>query len=125
MDPQFLPPPHWILSSAHTVDPQFHTYTPHTHTLWMKHTVTLVFLMLHTPQGSQSRNQLLLSQARELTVNAASIPSRIAKMDSTLAQLESGDLKIRVRVLEAERAARRAQIMQVGARAGGRSRCGH
>jgi hypothetical protein len=41
------------------------------------------------------------------------MPLRIAKIDSTLAQLEAGDLKLRVRVLESERAARRAGVLQM------------
>ena len=37
------------------------------------------------------------------------------KIESTMALLETGDLKLRVRVLEAERAARRAGVIQVRA----------
>ncbi len=47
---------------------------------------------------------------------AAAMPSRIARIDATLAQLEAGDLKLRVRVLEGERAARRAGVLQVSVR---------
>lgn len=41
------------------------------------------------------------------------MPSRVEQMSTTLSSLEAGDLKLRVRALEVERAARRAQIMQV------------
>jgi hypothetical protein len=40
------------------------------------------------------------------------MPLRIARINDTLEQLESGDLRLRVRVLEAERAARRAGVLQ-------------
>lgn len=38
---------------------------------------------------------------------------RVAHMDAFITDLENGDVKLRVRVLEAERAARRAGILQV------------
>lgn len=38
---------------------------------------------------------------------------RVQKMDETLQQLRGGDLKLRVRALELERAARRSSILQV------------
>lgn len=41
------------------------------------------------------------------------MPLRVARIDATLAQLEAGDLKLRVRVLEGERAARRTGVMQM------------
>ena len=43
------------------------------------------------------------------------MPSRVERMSSTLSGLEAGDIKLRVRALEVERAARRATIMQVNA----------
>lgn len=52
-------------------------------------------------------------QASELGQAALQVPLRVARMDALLAQLEGGDLKLRVRVLEAERAARRSGVMQV------------
>jgi hypothetical protein len=52
------------------------------------------------------------SQASELGQQAAAMPSRIARVDATMTALEGGDLKLRVRVLEAERADRRASVMQ-------------
>jgi hypothetical protein len=41
------------------------------------------------------------------------MPLRVQRVDEVIRQLEAGDLKLRVRVLEAERAARRASIMQM------------
>ena len=41
------------------------------------------------------------------------MPTRIGRIDSTLTQLEAGDIKLRVRVLEGERAARRSGILQL------------
>ncbi|KAK4492911.1 hypothetical protein RD792_000238 [Penstemon davidsonii] len=50
------------------------------------------------------------AQARSSTI---SMPSRIQKIEDIVKQLESGDLKLRVRVLESERAARKATILQM------------
>lgn len=40
------------------------------------------------------------------------MPTRVAAISDTIDQITAGDLKLRVRVLEGERAARRAGIMQ-------------
>lgn len=69
-------------------------------------------------QDSGARGLLLdtlQKQAGELGSAAAAMPRRIQRIDTVVEQLESGDLKLRVRVLEAERAARRAGIMQARA----------
>lgn len=42
------------------------------------------------------------------------MPERISYMEKLLKDIDSGEYKLRVRVLEAERAARRQSIMQVG-----------
>ncbi|WIA34166.1 hypothetical protein OEZ86_012526 [Tetradesmus obliquus] len=55
----------------------------------------------------------LQQQATEVTQAAAAMPLRVARIDSTLEQLETGNLKLRVRVLEGERAARRQGVLQV------------
>lgn len=49
----------------------------------------------------------------QVTQAAAAMPLRVARIDSTLEQLETGNLKLRVRVLEGERAARRQGVLQV------------
>ncbi|KAL0320046.1 UNVERIFIED_CONTAM: protein ACTIVITY OF BC1 COMPLEX kinase, chloroplastic [Sesamum radiatum] len=51
------------------------------------------------------------AQARSSTI---SMPYRIQRIEEIVKQLESGDLKLRVRVLESERAARKATILQMG-----------
>ncbi|KAJ9523162.1 hypothetical protein QJQ45_024089 [Haematococcus lacustris] len=72
--------------------------------------------LLACPQDSRGQQSLLVSQlqqqATELGVAAAAMPQRVARMSSLLEQLEAGEVKLRVRVLEAERAARRAGVMQ-------------
>jgi hypothetical protein len=67
---------------------------------------------------SRSRQTFILEQlqqqASDLGQAAAAMPLRVQRIESTMGLLESGDLKLRVRVLEAERAARRAGVLQVG-----------
>jgi hypothetical protein len=41
------------------------------------------------------------------------MPARVQRIDDILTSLEAGDFKLRVRVLEAERAARRSGILQL------------
>eukprot|EP00879_Flechtneria_rotunda_P001676 GHRR01001836.1.p1 GENE.GHRR01001836.1~~GHRR01001836.1.p1 ORF type:complete len:739 (+),score=239.78 GHRR01001836.1:270-2486(+) len=55
----------------------------------------------------------LQQQATEVTQAAAAMPLRVARIDNMLEQLEIGDLKLRVRVLEGERAARKAGVLQI------------
>ncbi|URE35537.1 ABC1 family [Musa troglodytarum] len=50
------------------------------------------------------------NDARDLTI---SMPYRIQRIEEIVGQLESGDLKLRVRVLESERSARRASLLQM------------
>lgn len=67
-------------------------------------------------QDSRGQSTFLLEQlqqqAADLGQAAAAMPMRVQKIESTMALLETGDLKLRVRVLEAERAARRAGVIQ-------------
>ena len=44
--------------------------------------------------------------------NAVQSPRKIASMDETLTKMERGDLKLRVRVLESERAFQRMELVQ-------------
>jgi hypothetical protein len=62
--------------------------------------------------GQRLLLQQLQQQATEMGQAAAAMPLRIARINDTLEQLESGDLRLRVRVLEAERAARRSGVLQ-------------
>ncbi|KAJ7281161.1 hypothetical protein O6H91_Y368700 [Diphasiastrum complanatum] len=52
-------------------------------------------------------------QAVEARDAAVAVPSRVQRIDEFLQQLEAGDVKLRVRVLEAERAARKASALQM------------
>ena len=54
----------------------------------------------------------LQQQAAELGQAAAAVPARVASISDAIDQLTAGELKLRVRVLEGERAARRAGVMQ-------------
>ncbi|XP_042519760.1 protein ACTIVITY OF BC1 COMPLEX KINASE 7, chloroplastic-like [Macadamia integrifolia] len=42
-----------------------------------------------------------------------SMPYRVQRIEEFVKQLETGDLKLRVRVLESERAARKATVLQM------------
>jgi predicted unusual protein kinase regulating ubiquinone biosynthesis (AarF/ABC1/UbiB family) len=68
-------------------------------------------------KSSQSQQAFILdqltSQATEVGAATAAMPLRIQKIERSLRGLELGDWKPRVKVLESERAARRASIMQV------------
>lgn len=65
----------------------------------------------------QGRQEFALEQISKQALAtgqaALEMPSRVEQMSSTLSGLEAGDIKLRVRALEVERAARRASIMQV------------
>ncbi|PRW20222.1 putative aarF domain-containing kinase chloroplastic [Chlorella sorokiniana] len=67
-------------------------------------------------QDSRSQTGFVLEQLQQQAVDlgqaAAAMPMRVQRIESTMALLETGDLKLRVRVLEAERAARRAGVIQ-------------
>ncbi|KOM26422.1 hypothetical protein LR48_Vigan272s001000 [Vigna angularis] len=52
-------------------------------------------------------------QADDARTNSISMPYRVQRIEEFVKQLESGDLKLRVRVLESERAARKATILQM------------
>ncbi|EYU43178.1 hypothetical protein MIMGU_mgv1a016642mg [Erythranthe guttata] len=53
-------------------------------------------------------------QADDATSDTISMPYRIQQIEDIVKQLESGDLKLRVRVLESERAAQKATVLQMG-----------
>ncbi|OAY67466.1 Uncharacterized protein ACMD2_19287 [Ananas comosus] len=52
-------------------------------------------------------------QANDARNSTMSMPYRIQRIEDFVKQLESGDLKLRVRVLESERSARKATILQM------------
>ncbi len=72
--------------------------------------------LLDLRSGSAGAQRFALERlgaaAADAGAAAAAVPARVARADRVLAQLESGELKLRARVLEGERAARRAGIMQ-------------
>uniref|UniRef100_A0A1D1ZLZ5 Uncharacterized protein sll1770 n=1 Tax=Anthurium amnicola TaxID=1678845 RepID=A0A1D1ZLZ5_9ARAE len=55
----------------------------------------------------------LRRQANDARNHTISMPYRIQRIEEFVKQLEAGDLKLRVRVLESERAARKASILQM------------
>lgn len=57
--------------------------------------------------------QEIRKQADDARASTMSMPNRIQQIEEIVKQLESGDLKLRVRVLESERAARKATILQM------------
>ncbi|CAA2956097.1 protein ACTIVITY OF BC1 COMPLEX KINASE 7, chloroplastic-like [Olea europaea var. sylvestris] len=57
--------------------------------------------------------QEIRKQADDARVYTMSMPYRIQRIEDFVKELESGDLKLRVRVLESERAARKATILQM------------
>lgn len=62
--------------------------------------------------GSRYFVEELQRQANDARDATVQMPQRVQRVDQIMRQLESGDLKLRVRSLEAERAARRASVMQ-------------
>ncbi|KAG2719591.1 hypothetical protein I3760_03G273000 [Carya illinoinensis] len=72
--------------------------------------------LLDLKQKQQSGTQLvqeIRKQADNARTSTMSMPSRVQRIEEFVQQLESGDLKLRVRVLESERAARKATIIQM------------
>ncbi|KAM7492429.1 hypothetical protein LguiA_035350 [Lonicera macranthoides] len=57
--------------------------------------------------------QEIRKQADDARAYTMSMPYRVQRIEEFVKQLESGDLKLRVRVLESERAARKATILQM------------
>lgn len=67
-------------------------------------------------EDAQAQQTFLLEQVRKQAIDlgqaTVAMPARVEQMSSTLSGLEGGEIKLRVRALEVERAARRASIMQ-------------
>lgn len=64
-------------------------------------------------QQAGSLVQQIRKQADDARTSTVSMPSRVQKIEEFTKQLEAGELKLRVRVLESERAARKATILQM------------
>lgn len=72
--------------------------------------------LLDIKQQRRSGTQLvqeIRKQADDARTYTISMPYRVQRIEEIVKQLESGDLKLRVRVLESERAARKATILQM------------
>ncbi|XP_059661265.1 protein ACTIVITY OF BC1 COMPLEX KINASE 7, chloroplastic-like [Cornus florida] len=72
--------------------------------------------LLDTRQKQRRGTQLveeIRKQADDARTYTISMPYRVQQIEEIVKQLESGDLKLRVRVLESERAARKATILQM------------
>ncbi|XP_043688426.1 protein ACTIVITY OF BC1 COMPLEX KINASE 7, chloroplastic-like [Telopea speciosissima] len=72
--------------------------------------------LLDLKEKQRSGTQLveeIRRQANDARTYTMSMPYRVQRIEEFVKQLESGDLKLRVRVLESERAARKATILQM------------
>lgn len=72
--------------------------------------------LLDIRQKQRSGTQLveeIRKQADDARTYTLSMPYRVQQIEEFVKQLESGDLKLRVRVLESERAARKATVLQM------------
>jgi len=92
-------------------NPTTHPSTHHTH-----HTEPQPQELLQLKDKSAQQEFVftqLQQQATELGQAAAAMPTRVAAISDTIDQITAGDLKLRVRVLEGERAARRGAVLQL------------
>ncbi|CAK9151860.1 unnamed protein product [Ilex paraguariensis] len=72
--------------------------------------------LLDIRQKRQTGTQLvqeIRKQADDARTYTMSMPYRVQRIEEFVKQLDSGDIKLRVRVLESERAARKATILQM------------
>ncbi|KAA8524879.1 hypothetical protein F0562_011302 [Nyssa sinensis] len=72
--------------------------------------------LLGTRQKQRSGKHLveeITKQAEDARTFTMSMPYRVQRIEEFVKELESGDLKLRVRVLESERAARKATTLQM------------
>ncbi|KAI4305624.1 hypothetical protein L6164_028980 [Bauhinia variegata] len=72
--------------------------------------------LLDSRQKQRTSTQLveeIRKQAYDARSHAISMPHRVQRIEEFVKQLEAGDLKLRVRVLESERAARKATVLQM------------
>ncbi|KAK3184552.1 hypothetical protein Dsin_031838 [Dipteronia sinensis] len=73
--------------------------------------------LLHTkenqPFGTQQLVEEIRKQTDDIRTHTISMPYRVQRIEEFVQQLEAGDLKLCVRVLESERAARKAAMLQM------------
>ncbi|XP_043689300.1 protein ACTIVITY OF BC1 COMPLEX KINASE 7, chloroplastic-like [Telopea speciosissima] len=72
--------------------------------------------LLELKEKQRSRTQLVKEirrQANDARMYTMSMPYKVQRIEEFVKQLESGDLKLRVRVLESERAARKATVLEM------------
>lgn len=72
--------------------------------------------LLDIKQKQRSGTQLvqeIRKQANDARTYTVTMPYRVQRIEEFVNQLEAGDLKLRVRVLESERAARKATVLQM------------
>lgn len=65
------------------------------------------------PRDGTQLVEEIRKQANDARSSTISMPYRIQRIEDFVKQLEAGDLKLRVRVLESERAAKKATILQM------------
>lgn len=65
------------------------------------------------PRNGTQLVEEIRKQANDARSSTISMPYRIQRIEDFVKQLEAGDLKLRVRVLESERAAKKATILQM------------
>lgn len=71
-------------------------------------------LDLKQQRGGTQLVQEIRKQADDARSYTMSMPYRVQRIEEFVKQLEAGDLKLRVRVLESERAAKKATVLQMG-----------
>ncbi|KAL1812977.1 hypothetical protein ACET3Z_023042 [Daucus carota] len=72
--------------------------------------------LLDIKQSQRSGTQLVAEirkQANDARTSTVSMPYRVQRIEEFVNQLDAGDVKLRVRVLESERAAQKATILQM------------
>ncbi|KAK2648095.1 hypothetical protein Ddye_015584 [Dipteronia dyeriana] len=65
------------------------------------------------PFGTQQLVEEIRKQTEDIRTHTISMPFRVQRIEEFVQQLEAGDLKLFVRVLESERAARKAAMLQM------------
>ncbi|KAL6498944.1 Protein ACTIVITY OF BC1 COMPLEX KINASE 7, chloroplastic [Orobanche hederae] len=93
--------------NGHTLDPNFS---------FVKVAAPYAQELLDLRQQHRTGTQVvqeIRKQADNARSYAISMPYRIQRIEDIVKQLESGDLKLRVRVLESERAALKATVLQM------------